>query len=97
MKKPPRRIGPPKEIRIAVRCVREPEKHAKVLRIAADIGREFAETLAGLLDGTSEHYVLKPGPGSPIGKCGMCGAALETEVYEKEGEDPERWKPDANA
>jgi len=85
---------PAKELRIAVRCVREPEKHAKVLRLLG-MGREYAETLAELLDGTSSLYILKPGPGSPIGKCGMCGAAIETTVYEKEGNDLERWAPDA--
>ena len=93
---PSGKVAPePKEIRIAVRCVREPLRHAKVLRLSGE--RAFAETLAELLDGTSSLYILKPGPGSPIGKCGICGAAIETEIYEKQGIDPERWAPDADS
>ena len=75
-----------KEIRIFVRCEREPNKHAKVLCLgfgdqskANDsefIGylKNMAATLAGLLEGNSPLYIHKPGPGSPIGRCGVCGA-----------------------
>ena len=66
---------------IVVRCKAQPLKHAKVLRITGK-DEEYAKTLAGLLDGTSHLYVYKPGPDSPIGKCGVCGSALGCDVRE---------------
>lgn len=78
-----------REIRIAVRCSREPLRHAKILRIDAKLGKKWAETLAQLLDGTSPLYIHKPGPLSPIGKCGVCCASVEAEVMETELSDAE--------
>lgn len=80
------------EIRIKVQCT-ENEHHAKILRISSALGREYAEGLAGLLDGTSRFYIHKPGgvmnvpewpgdKGSPIGRCGICGAPFRCSVFE---------------
>lgn len=71
------------EIRILVKCIKR-EDHRKILRMRVELGKHYAETLAGLLDGTSPYYIHKPAEGSPIGKCGLCGAPLECEVYETE-------------
>jgi hypothetical protein len=75
------------EIRLTLRCAREPEKHAKVLRISAELGKEYAETFAGLLDGSSPFYIYKPGPNSPIGKCATCGGQLSSTIEEVEAID----------
>lgn len=72
------------EFRITVRCAREPEKHAKVIRIVHGAGRQYVDTFAALLDGSSEFYVHKPGPNSPIGKCAICGGQIECHVEEVE-------------
>jgi hypothetical protein len=58
--------------------------HRQLLQIEGQ-GREWALTLAGLLDGSSEMYRFPPGPESPIGKCGVCGSQISCEV--KEGKD----------
>jgi hypothetical protein len=80
--------APLKEIRITVRCVREPQKHAKILRCKARLGKRKAEELAELLDGTSLMYIHRPGENSPMGKCATCGAAVEAMVSEiMDGED----------
>lgn len=81
-----------KEIRVTVRCKSHPEKHAKILRVDPQLGLEFAQLMAGLLDGTSPMYIYKPGPDSPIGKCATCGGQLETTVEEVEvrGAEPKR-------
>jgi len=73
-----------KEFRITVRCELLPDVHAKILRIEHALGRELADLLAGLLDGTSPHYIHPPGPGSPIGKCGVCGSKITATVKEVE-------------
>jgi hypothetical protein len=62
-----------------VRCAKD-ENHAKVLRIDPALGLGYAETLAGLLDGSSPLYIYPPGEGSPIGKCAVCGAKLNCTV-----------------
>ena len=67
------------EIRIMVRCAKDKD-HAKVLRIDSALGLGYAETLAGLLDGSSPLYIYPPGEGSPIGKCAVCGAKLNCTV-----------------
>jgi hypothetical protein len=74
----------PTEIRITVRCTREPEKHAKILRLNGDLGMAWAERLAGLIDGTSPFYIHGPGPNSPIGKCCVCGAQIASTLEEVE-------------
>jgi hypothetical protein len=66
------------KIRIVVRCEKDPD-HAKVLEMRGR-GLEYARDLAGLLDGTSDMYIYKPGPDSPIGKCGLCGAKVYASV-----------------
>ena len=71
-----------KELRITIRCSKNPTQHAKVLRVKARLGRRRAEELAELLDGTSLAYVHPPGPQSPIGRCCVCGAECEAEVSE---------------
>lgn len=74
-------------IQITIRCAAHPDKHAKVLRIHEELGLQFAELLAGLLDGTSPMFIRKPGVLSPIGKCATCGGQLTSEVKEMEMED----------
>lgn len=69
---------------LVVRCQARPMLHAKTLRIVGK-DKEWVETLARLLDGTSDLYVLKPGALSPIGKCATCGAPLECEIKESRG------------
>jgi hypothetical protein len=54
--------------------------HRQILQISAELGREYAYHLAGLLDGTSEMYRFPPGPESVIGKCGVCGSQITCEV-----------------
>ena len=74
--------------RITVRCKSEPLTHAKILTFVFSDevgGKEYCETFAGLIDGTSRHYVYPPGPNSPIGKCGICQGELTTEVEEVSG------------
>lgn len=75
------------EIRLTVRCANQPNKHAKVLRLDAELGKEFAQGLADLLDGSSSLYIYKPGANSPIGKCCTCGGQLSATVEETEAED----------
>ena len=70
-----------KSYELVIRCQAQPQKHAKVIRIG-DTNKDYVETLAGLLDGTSHLYLYKPGPDSPIGKCATCGGALRSEVKE---------------
>jgi hypothetical protein len=70
------------EIRITVRCANHPLKHGKILRVSLALGLEYAQMLAGLLDGSSKFYIYPPGPESPIGKCCTCGGALSAEVAE---------------
>lgn len=83
------------EIRIIVRC-KENSDHAKILRIGNELVREYAENLAGLLDGSSRFYIHPPGDLSPIGKCGICHGQLTATVEEVETKDakPKR-KPSA--
>lgn len=69
-----------KEIRITMRCLAEPAKHAKVIRVKARLGRRRAMDLADLLDGSSLAYVHPPGPQSPIGRCCICQSEVECEV-----------------
>lgn len=69
------------EIRIRAQCTKD-EDHAKILRFKASVGREYVETLAGLLDGSSPFYIFPPGDLSPIGKCGICGAPIKCSVFE---------------
>lgn len=81
-----------KNFRIIVRCEKDPYKHAKILEFQffqvdgarADVGREYCETLAGLLDGTSKHYIFPPNEGSPIGRCDICRGKLTAVVTEVE-------------
>lgn len=68
---------------ITIRCEKEPESHAKKLRLFG-CDREYVEQLARLLDGTSTFYIYKPGPQSPIGKCGICGGTITARVEEVE-------------
>lgn len=69
---------------ITVRCSSQPTKHAKKIRVDAQVGRAYVDTLAGLLDGSSPFYIYKPGPNSTIGKCATCGAEITAEVQEVE-------------
>jgi hypothetical protein len=71
------------EIRLKIQCVKNVD-HAKILKIH-DAGREYVETLGGLMCGNSPFYVFPPGPGSPIGRCGLCGGQLEYTVEEFAG------------
>ena len=71
-----------KEIRITVRCLSSPTQHAKYVRVKARLGKQRAQELADLLDGSSLAYVHPPGPNSPIGRCCQCGGEVECEVSE---------------
>jgi hypothetical protein len=82
-----------KYIEVIVRCEAYPDTHAKKLRIDIDLpaaygiaAMEYARSLASLLDGTSEFYIYKPGPNSPIGRCCSCGAKVITGIFEVEVE-----------
>lgn len=79
-----------KIIQITVRCEATPE-HAKVLRLKdRDFPantRAYADSLAKLLDGTSEFYIFPPGPRSPIGKCAVCQGKVTATVEEVEMPD----------
>jgi len=78
-----------KAIEIVVRCAKQPEKHAKKIRVSSELGMEWAQMFAGLLDGSSQFYIYKPGPNSPIGKCATCGGELSAEITEVEVKDAE--------
>lgn len=54
--------------------------HVMDLKYGASLGHEFVVRQAGLLDGTSTMYAFPPGPDSPIGKCGVCGAKITCTV-----------------
>lgn len=55
--------------------------HRQRLGVDPRLGVEFAHQQAGLMDGTSPHYVVSPvGTDSPIGKCGICKAQLTATV-----------------
>lgn len=58
-------------------------KKTQVIRYEG-FSREWVETQAGLLDGTSPLYVIKPGPDSPgtIGRCETCGGGFTCTVEE---------------
>lgn len=83
------------EIRITVRCKND-QDHAKILKIDARLGIEYAEALCGLIDGSSRHYIHPPGDLSPIGKCGICHGKLAATVEEVETNDAKsKRKPSA--
>jgi len=69
-----------KVMRLTVRCTQD-TNHAKILEFK-DMDEEQAKRFAGLLDGTSPAYIHPPGPGSPIGKCGLCGGKIEVDIAE---------------
>lgn len=71
-----------KGFEITVRCTSD-KNHAKKLRLKEET-KEYVDNLAALLDGTSQFYVLKPGPLSPIGKCATCGGQVVCVVEEVE-------------
>lgn len=54
--------------------------HSQAIQVDGSLGREFAEEQAGILDGTSEMYLVPPGPDSIIGKCGICGRKIHCTV-----------------
>lgn len=76
------------EIRLIIRCKKEPDKHAKILQMQG-LPREVVEDFAGLLCGTSPYYIHNPGPDSPIGKCVTCGGQLTYEIEERDAEPKE--------
>lgn len=54
--------------------------HVQVLTLC-DVTQEYAENLAGLMDGTSPMYVYSPiNTDSIIGKCGICRAKIKCDV-----------------
>jgi hypothetical protein len=69
------------EIRIIIRCLKD-QKHAKKLRMNQKMGRDYAVRFGELICGTSDMFIHKPGPGSPFGKCGICGGQLSYELEE---------------
>jgi hypothetical protein len=78
------------EFRITIRCKRQPETHAKIIRLRSvphfvrELNRDYVEGLAGLLDGTSPWFIHPPGPDSTIGKCATCGGQLESSIEERD-------------
>lgn len=72
---------------IVVRCKRQPDTHAKIIRLrkagGEPFGLEEVEIFARLLDGTSPFFCHRPGPDSTIGKCATCGGELESTVEER--------------
>lgn len=70
------------ELRIVVECLAD-SNHSKVLRFDAALGMENANIIAAVLDGSSRHYIIKPGPNSPLGKCSTCGGQLKTTLEER--------------
>jgi hypothetical protein len=67
-----------KPIRVAIQCS---NGHKQEMKIARRMGMEWAEGMAGLLDGTSPMYQHSPiGTDSVIGKCGICQAQLKATV-----------------
>lgn len=58
------------------------EGHQQVITYTG-MQREFAESVAKLMDGSSPLYVFPPGPESSIGKCGICGAQLTSRVLDE--------------
>ncbi len=66
---------------VEVRCE---AGHTQTFRVV-DMSREWVESWAGLMDGTSPMYVYPPTDFSPIGKCGICSRRLKTTVTEVEG------------
>ena len=71
------------ELRLKIQCVKNVD-HAKILRFGSLVSRSEVDRLGGLMCGTSPLYIHRPGAGSPIGKCALCGAQLEYEVQEIE-------------
>lgn len=76
------------EIRLKIQCVKNAD-HAKILRFGSLISLEEVDRLGELMCGTSPLYIHKPGPGSPIGKCALCGGQLEYEVQQIEKQETE--------
>lgn len=70
------------KIKIKAVCQSNPS-HIQELIIDPLLGRSYAEGLAGLLDGSSKMYLFPPGPGSVIGKCGICKAQIKCTVTEE--------------
>lgn len=48
------------------------------------VSRQQAELFVRLLDGTSPLYVIKPGPDSRIGRCGICSKPFTCDIQERE-------------
>jgi hypothetical protein len=70
-------------MRLKIQCVKNVD-HAKILRFGSLISFEEVDRLGGLMCGTSPLYIHRPGAGSLIGKCALCGGQLEYEVQEIE-------------
>lgn len=58
------------------------EGHTQELMIDGSMGVEWAQSLAGLMDGTSSFYIRSPrgDDATLIGKCGICGAQFNCKV-----------------
>lgn len=70
--------------RVTIRCT-ENKDHAKILQMNLPLA--MVEDFAGLMDGTSPMFIYPPGPGSPIGKCGICRGQLMSTIEEwKDGD-----------
>ena len=76
------------EIRIMVQCTAS-KTHTKLITVDPALGMEYARQFAGLLDGSSTLYIHKPGPNSPIGKCGICQGQIKCTVEERLPENAE--------
>lgn len=61
------------------------EGHVQKLQIDGAMGMEWAQSLGGLMDGTSSFYIKSPrgDDSSLIGKCGICGSQINCKVEQE--------------
>jgi hypothetical protein len=73
------------EFIVEVVCESDPSHRAQV-RVEG-VSREYAEQLAGIMDGTSEFYLYtprdNPTPGSHLAHCQICGGWFRATVKEE--------------
>jgi hypothetical protein len=84
------------DVRLRIQCANVSD-HAKILPIQNfvelapgllkpanhELKLYFARRIGEILCGNSEIYIYKPGDGSPIGRCVLCGGALSFEIQEQ--------------
>lgn len=68
-------------ISLKVTCIRDPKYHSKVLRLRG-MSHSSARIIGAVLTGQSSFYARPVGELSPIGRCALCGGALEYQTME---------------